>query len=252
MQQPDRSIDQPARLAPVTLEGGLVRLEPLSLDHLDGLASVGLDRAIWTWMFAPITTHQEMRAWLEAALVNAESGTEVPFATIDRASGRAIGSTRYMSLAPEHRRVEIGWTWLAPAWQGSGANTEVKLLLLEHAFERLGCGRVEFKTDSLNGRSRAALLAIGATFEGIFRNHMIMADGRRRDSAYYSIIDSEWPAVRERLAARMLRRASSMPSMRSLPSVPSMRSVPSVPSVPSSTASDRAEDRRTQHTEGAS
>jgi RimJ/RimL family protein N-acetyltransferase len=220
----------------VILEGGLVRLEPLSLDHLDGLASVGLDRAIWTWMYAPITTLDEMRSWLEAALSNARSGIEVPFATIERASGQAIGSTRFMSVAMEHRRVEIGWTWIAPAWQGSGANTEAKLLLLEHAFERLGCRRVEFKTDSLNERSRAALLGIGATFEGILRNHMIMADGRQRHSAYYSVLDSEWPAVRERLAAEVRRRTSGMTSKRSMPS---------------STASDRADDRRTQHMEDA-
>jgi hypothetical protein len=139
-----------------------------------------------------------------------------------------------MSVALEHRRVEIGWTWVAPAWQGSGANGEAKLLLLEHAFERLGCRRVEFKTDSLNERSRAALLKIGATFEGILRNHMIMADGRQRHSAYYSVLDSEWPAVRERLAAEVRRRASGMTSM---------------PSMPSSTASDPADDRRTQHME---
>jgi RimJ/RimL family protein N-acetyltransferase len=233
-------VQPPTPIQPTILEGALVRLEPLSLDHLDGLASVGLDRAIWTWMVAPITTPREMRAWLEAALASARAGTEVPFATIERASGQAVGSTRYMSLAPEHRRVEIGWTWVAPAWQGSGANTEAKLLLLEHAFERLGCRRVEFKTDALNERSRAALLGIGATFEGILRNHMIMGDGRQRHSAYYSIIDSEWPAARVRLAAKVERRASGMTSM------------PSRPSMPSSTASDRAEDRQTQHMEGAS
>lgn len=227
----DPTMQPPATIRPVILEGDLVRLEPLTAGHLEGLASVGLDPAIWRWMYAPITSQQEMRAWLDAALVAARSGTEVPFATVDRASGQAIGSTRLMSLALEHRRVEIGWTWIAPAWQGSGANTEAKLLLLAYAFEQLGCRRVEFKTDSLNERSRAALLGIGATFEGVFRNHMIMADGRQRHSAYYSVIDAEWPSVREGLEARLRRRFAG---------------------VPSSTVTDRAGASRARQTEGAS
>ncbi len=202
-------MDLPVRLDPVTLEGELARLEPLLPDHLAGLVEVGLDAAIWRWMYAPIVTPEAMRGWLDAALANASAGTERPFATIERASGRVVGSTRFMSLALEHRRLEIGWTWLAPAWQGSGINTEVKLLQLEHAFERIGCRRVEFKTDSLNERSRAALLGIGAQFEGVFRNHMIMADGRQRHSAYYSVIDSEWPAVRDRLRASVLARVGA-------------------------------------------
>jgi len=204
-------VDLPVRLDPVTLDGQLARIEPLSPDHLAGLVKDGLDAAIWRWMYAPIVTPDAMRGWLDAALANAVAGTERPFATIERATGRVVGSTRFMSLALEHRRLEIGWTWVAPPWQGSGINTEAKLLQLEHAFERIGCRRVEFKTDSLNERSRAALLGIGARFEGIFRNHMIMADGRQRHSAYYSVIDSEWPAVRDRLRARVLARIAAPP-----------------------------------------
>lgn len=194
------------RLRPVTLEGDAVRLEPLAREHLPGLVEVGLDPAIWAWMFAPVTTPDAMAAWLEAALATADAGTELPFATVERASGRVVGSTRYMSLALEHARLEIGWTWIAPEWQGTAVNAEAKLLQLEHAFERIRCRRVEFKTDALNERSRAALLGIGARFEGVFRKHMVRADGRRRDSAYYSIVDDEWPAVRDGLRARIARQ----------------------------------------------
>ena len=136
---------------------------------------------------------------MAAAMENAAAGTEVPFVTVERASGRPIGSSRYMNIVPEHRRLEIGWSWVATTWQRGGANREAKLLMLGHAFEALGCHRVEFKTDSLNERSRRALLGVGATFEGIFRNHMVMPDDRLRHSAYYSVIDTEWPAVKARL-----------------------------------------------------
>jgi RimJ/RimL family protein N-acetyltransferase len=190
---------------PVVLGGRIVRLEPLARDHLDGLAEVGLDPTIWRWTIARPTDRVGVAAWLEAALANAATGSELPFATIERASGRVIGSTRYMAIAPRDRRLEIGWTWVAPAWQRTGANREAKLLQLEHAFERLGANRVEFKTDSRNESSRAALLGIGATFEGIFRNHMVMPDGPLRDSAWYSVIADEWPAVRSRLEARIRR-----------------------------------------------
>jgi RimJ/RimL family protein N-acetyltransferase len=136
-----------------------------------------------------------------AAIAAADAGTEVPFVTVERATGRPIGSSRYMNIVADHRRLEIGWTWVGTAWQRRGANREAKLLMLEHAFEVLGCHRVEFKTDSLNERSRAALLGIGATFEGIFRNHMVMPEGRLRHSAYYSVIDDEWPRVKAALVA---------------------------------------------------
>ena len=194
-----------AAVAPVTLEGRIVRLEPLSLDHVAGLAEVALDPAIWRWTIARPESIADLRAWAETALANRDAGTELPFATIERASGRPIGTTRFMNIVLEHRRLEIGWTWVAPAWQRTGANREAKYLQLRHAFEVLGCRRVEFKTDSRNEASRAALLGIGAQFEGIFRNHMVMPDGPMRHSAWYSVIDEEWPAVRTRLEASLAR-----------------------------------------------
>jgi RimJ/RimL family protein N-acetyltransferase len=140
---------------------------------------------------------------MSTAMANRDTGVELPFVTIDRATGEPIGSSRYLNIVPEHLRLEIGWTWVATAWQRSGANREAKLLMIEHAIERLGCHRVEFKTDSRNEKSRAALLGIGATFEGIFRNHMVMPDGPLRHSAYYSVIDDEWPEVKASLRASL-------------------------------------------------
>jgi N-acetyltransferase len=199
---------------PVVLEGRIVRLEPMSRRHLDDLATVAFDPAVWQWTIARPTDRAGLEAWMTTALANAASGSELPFVTVDRASGRAIGSSRYMNIVPEHRRLEIGWTWVAPAWQRGGANREAKLLMLGHAFEVLGCNRVEFKTDSLNEKSRRALLGIGATFEGIFRNHMVMPDGRLHHSAYYSVVDDEWPEVKKRLAAGL----DSVVAARSAPS----------------------------------
>ena len=183
-------------VTPVTLPGRLVRLEPLSEAHLEGLAEVGLEPSIWRWTVDQPTDLPSLRRWLEAALRGRDAGTEEPFATVEAASGRPIGSTRFMSIVPEHRRLEIGWTWVAVPWQRGGANREAKLLQLRHAFEVLGANRVEFKTDSLNEKANPALLAIGATFEGTFRNHMIMPGGRLRHSNYYSVIAEEWPRVR--------------------------------------------------------
>jgi len=194
-----------ARIEPVTLEGRIVRLEPLSLEHVPGLAEVGLDPELWRWTLARPQGVDDVRAWAVSTISARDAGTEFPFATIDVASGRPIGSSRYMNIVLEHRRLEIGWTWVAPPWQRTGANREAKLLMLEHAFERLGCRRVEFKTDSNNEKSRVALLGIGASFEGIFRNHMVMPDGRMRHSAWYSVIDEEWPAVRAGLEAKLGR-----------------------------------------------
>ena len=194
---------------PVTLVGTRVRLEPLEHSHLPGLVAAGADPATWTWMHAPLTDEASMRAWVEEALRNRDAGAEVPFAIVDAATGRVLGSTRFMSIAPAHRRLEIGWTWLAPTAHGTGANTEAKLLLLEHAFERLGAMRVEFKTDALNVRSRAALAGIGATFEGVFRRHQLVAGGRVRDSAWYAVVDEDWLAVRDRLHARLAGQAAA-------------------------------------------
>jgi RimJ/RimL family protein N-acetyltransferase len=193
------------RLEPVTLEGRIVRLEPLSLDHVPGLAEVALDPEVWRWTIARPQTEADLRDWASAAIAGREAGTELPFATIDRATGRPIGSSRYLNIVLEHRRVEIGWSWVAPPWQRTGANREAKLLMLSHAFDTLGCRRVEFKTDSNNEKSRTALLGIGAQFEGIFRKHMVMPGDGVRHSAWYSVTDDEWPAVRDLLES-LLRR----------------------------------------------
>jgi N-acetyltransferase len=189
---------------PVTLEGRFVRLEPLGPQHAASLAELGLEPEVWRWMPAPVTTPAEMGAFVEAALVEADAGRMVPFATIERSTGRAVGSTRFLSIEPAHRRLEIGFTWLARPWQRSAVNSEAKLLMLGHAFERLGALRVEFKTDSRNEQSRRALAGIGATEEGTLRRHMITAAGRR-DSVYFSVIVDEWPQVRRRLEERLAR-----------------------------------------------
>ena len=190
---------------PVVLEGSRVRLEPLRADHLDDLALVAYEPVLWEWTIMGPQDEAGLRRWVETALANQAAGTERPFATIDRASGRAIGSSRFMSIVPEHRRLEIGWTWVGTAFQRSGANREAKLLQMTHAFETLGANRVEFKTHSRNERSRNALAGIGATFEGVFRNHSIMPDGSIRHSAYFSVIAEEWPEVKAALVARLAR-----------------------------------------------
>jgi RimJ/RimL family protein N-acetyltransferase len=184
---------------PVVLEGSLVRLEPLTLAHHAALCEVGLDPELWRWIPTTIRTADDMRRYIETALGEQAAGRSLPFAIVERAGGRAIGSTRYGNIEPEHRRLEIGWTWLGNAWQRTGCNTECKLLLLTHAFEALKYQRVEFKTDALNARSRAAILRIGAKEEGVFRKHVICDSGRIRDSAYFSILDDEWPAVKAAL-----------------------------------------------------
>lgn len=191
---------------PVVLTGMRVRLEPLSADHLGDLVTVGLDPAIWALTIARPADAAGIEAWLRSALASRAAGTEMPFATIDVATGRAIGSTRFMSIVPDHRRLEIGWTWVGTAFQRTGANREAKHLQLGHAFDVLGANRVEFKTDARNEKSRAALLGIGATFEGIFRNHMIMPTGPLRDSAWYSVTAQDWPGVKARLEASLARR----------------------------------------------
>jgi len=190
---------------PVVLEGTRIRLEPLRADHLDDLRRVAFDAPLWRWTIMGEQDEAGLRRWLDTALAKADAGIERPFATIDRASGRAVGSTRYLSIVPEHRRLEIGWTWIATALQRTGANREAKLLQLRHAFETLGANRVEFKTHARNEPSRTALAGIGACFEGVFRNHMIMPDGSLRDSAYFSVTAEDWPAVKARLEAGLAR-----------------------------------------------
>ena len=196
------------KVEPVTLEGTHTRLEPLSQSHHEALTQVGLDVDLWRWIPTQVCTPGEMTAYIAKALEEQTRGVSLPFAIIEKSSGRPIGSTRYGNIDREHRRVEIGWTWVARDWQRTAMNTECKYLLLRHAFEKLGCIRVELKTDSLNERSRAAILRIGAKQEGIFRNHMITSSGRIRHTVYFSIIDSEWPEVKSKLEAKMKTRTA--------------------------------------------
>lgn len=190
-------------LHPVTLNGNYVRLEPLSYAHHVNLCEVGLDEELWRLTMTLIRTPEEMKKYIDTALREQAEGTSLPFAIVDTASGKAIGSTRFGNIDKIHRRVEIGWTWIARRLQRTGANTEAKLLLLTHAFETLGCIRVEFKTDSINIQSRNALLRVGAKEEGILRNHMIAPGGRIRHSVYYSIIDQEWKDVKRELEKKL-------------------------------------------------
>lgn len=186
------------------LEGRRVRLEPLSPEHEEGLWQASRDPRTWRWL--PIVqpqTRAEWHAWMDSALAAAATGTDIPFATVDHVTGEVLGSTRFLALRPAHGSVEIGWTWLDPSAWGTGANVEAKLLQLEHAFGTWGCRRVELKTDALNERARGALEALGLIFEGIHRKHMLVRSGENRDSAWYSAVDDDWPAVRAHLEARL-------------------------------------------------
>jgi len=194
-------------IRPVLLEGRLVRLEPLSMDHHAALCAVGFDPELWRWTLNLVETPEQMREYMKAALDAQARGSELPFATCERASGRAVGSTRFGNIDRANRRVEIGWTWIARPWQRTAVNTEAKYLMLQHAFEQWGCVRVELKTDVLNEASRAALRRLGAKEEGVLRAHMITATGRIRDTVYYSILDSEWPAVKAMLEAKLAQPA---------------------------------------------
>jgi N-acetyltransferase len=185
-----------------TLEGRLVRLEPMERRHAGGLWEASRDARTWQWLsVARPSSPDALDAWIDAALASAAAGTELPLVTLSRE--QVVGSTRYLALRPEHRSVEIGWTWLDPSVWGSGVNVEAKLLMLRHAFEVWGCRRVELKTDARNARSRGAMEAMGATFEGVHRKHMLVRDGENRDSAWYSILDDEWPSVERGLLARL-------------------------------------------------
>jgi N-acetyltransferase len=188
-------------IEPITLEGRWARLEPLAERHADGLVAICADAEIWRYMPATLMNVEQVREWIAETLALQAAGAVLPFTIVEQASGRAIGGTRYLDIRPKDRGLEIGWTWLARrAWR-TAINTECKYLLMRHAFETLGCIRVQLKTDRNNERSRRAIERIGGQFEGILRQHMILHDGTyRRDSAYYSILDAEWPAVKARLA----------------------------------------------------
>jgi RimJ/RimL family protein N-acetyltransferase len=190
------------------LEGRLVVLDPVEPEHEQALWQAAQDPEVWRLTSADVGGSRDVfdRWWAQLRDAFA-AGEEVPFATVERESGRVVGSTRFLTLRPEHRGVEIGHTWLrSELWEG-GANIEAKLLMLEHAFERVGCMRVEFKTDARNERSRKAMEALPAQFEGVFRKHMLVRDSEVRDSAYYAIVDDDWPVVRANLEQRLAAKA---------------------------------------------
>jgi RimJ/RimL family protein N-acetyltransferase len=178
----------------------------MTMEHHAGLTAIGLDPEIWRLTVAVVRTPEEMRSYMESALRLQAERSSLPFVTIERSSGRIVGSTRFGNYDPLNRRIEIGWTWLAGAWQRTATNTEAKYLMLTHAFERLGCVRVELKTDVLNLPSRKAMTRIGAKEEGILRKHTLMWTGRYRDTVFYSILDAEWPRVKARLETLLIRR----------------------------------------------
>lgn len=187
-------------IAPVTLKGTHVRLEPLNESHISGLAEIGVGQNFWDFMvYGRMETEDDMRGWVADIMSRAEKGTDLPFAVIHLESGKVVGATRYLNIMPNDRGIEIGGTWYGVEYQRSSVNTECKLLLLSYAFEKLGCIRVQLKTDLRNLRSQKAIERIGAKKEGILRNHMILPDGRFRDSVYYSILDREWPQVKKNL-----------------------------------------------------
>ena len=187
---------------PVTLEGKHVRLEPMTEAHVPGLAAVGLDDSIWEHMlYGDMRSMKDIGNWVREIL----SRPDLPFAVIHLESGRVAGATRYLNMAPEHRGLEIGGTWYGLEFQRTAVNTECKYLLLGYAFETLDCIRVQFKTDLRNVRSQRAIERIGAKHEGVLRNHMILPDGRYRDSVYFSLIDKEWPEVKKHLATKLDR-----------------------------------------------
>ena len=189
----------------VTLEGTHVRLAPLGLDHLDGLCDAGLDEELWKWVPARVLDRQGMKDYVELALDERRRGLSIPFATTLRQGGRIVGCTRYANISVRDGRLEIGWTWIGKPWQRSAVNTEAKYLMLRHAFETLGCTRVELKTDGLNERSRNAILRLGAKQEGVLRRHTLTYSGRIRDTVYFSILDDEWPSVKAGLEAKLAR-----------------------------------------------
>jgi N-acetyltransferase len=202
----------------VRVAGRLAVVEPLGPQHEEGLIEAAGEPELFAWMPVDMASSRDaVRDWLATTLKSAQASSEVPFAILDAGTGKVVGSTRFLELRFEHRRAEIGWTWLTRSAWSTGINVETKLTLLRQAFEHAGLRRVEFKTDARNERSRGALLALGATFEGVFRKHMVVRDGGARDSAYYSVIDDEWPELRERLEQRVgdhLMRRDRHPAQR--------------------------------------
>jgi RimJ/RimL family protein N-acetyltransferase len=191
---------------PVRLNGKYVRLEPMTEEHVPDLSLVGLDNSIWQHMlYGQMHSEADMRAWVRDILSRAAKGADLPFVAVHLESGRVAGATRYLDMRPAHRGLEIGGTWYGLEFQRTAVNTECKYLLLQYAFESLGCIRVQFKADQRNERSLRAIERIGAKREGILRNHMVLPDGRFRNSVYYSILDSEWPMVKVKLEEKLRR-----------------------------------------------
>lgn len=192
------------QISPLVLQGRLVRLEPLSEAHAAGLAQIGMDENIWRFMlYGNIQTEAEMLEWVREMLARQQRGADLPFAVIHLPSGQVAGATRYLDIRLDHRGLEIGGTWYGAEYRRTGVNTETKYLLLRHAFETLGCIRVQIKTDLLNVRSQTAIERLGAVKEGVLRKHTIVPGGRVRDSVIYSILDDEWPQVKARLEELM-------------------------------------------------
>lgn len=194
-------------LAPLSLHGSIVSLEPLTLSSVPELAAIGLHPELWRLQPRAIASVADMREYVEQALADHARGVSLPFVIVRRADRTILGSTRFMEIAPEHRRLEIGATWLTPAAQRTGVNVEAKLLLLTHAFDAMAMQRVVLKTEAANSQSRSAILSLGAVEEGTFRRHLIAENGRMRDMTYFSILDTEWPAVRDRLRGRLAQHA---------------------------------------------
>jgi N-acetyltransferase len=191
---------------PVILTGQHVRLEPMTETHIPALAEIGAGQPFWRFMlYGDIETEADMRGWVLDILERASHGSDVPFVAVHLASGLVAGATRYMNISPKDHGLEIGGTWYGPEFQRTVVNTECKFLLLQHAFESLKAIRVQFKTDLRNERSQRAIERIGAVKEGVLRNHMIRPDGAYRDSVFYSILDTEWPAVKARLEGMLGR-----------------------------------------------
>ncbi|MCU0426964.1 MAG: GNAT family N-acetyltransferase [Candidatus Kapabacteria bacterium] len=190
-------------LEPITLEGNYVRLEPLSMRHLDDLCEVGLNPALWRMAGRAMTKREDIQAYIEEAFLPETAGVALPFATIDKASGKAVGSTRFGNVALAHKRMEIGWTWIGKPYQRTRINTEAKLLMLTHGFETLGMNRMELKANAKNDQSRRAMERLGAKYEGVLRRHTILPNGTVRDTVYYSIVRDEWAAVKAGLEAAL-------------------------------------------------
>ena len=187
------------KIEPVILEGEYVRLEPLRIEHLNDLWEVGADESLWRWTANVVKNKDDMRRYIETALDEQNRGVALPLATIDKSSNKIVGATRFGNIDVKNKRVEIGWTWINPDWQRTFINTEAKFLMLRHAFETWNCIRVELKTDALNAKSRNAILRLGATEEGILRQHLITQTGRIRDTIYFSILNFEWQKIKENL-----------------------------------------------------